>query len=105
MKAERFRATLVRASAAILVTSLTLNICSATIVFSDGFGDGDRDNNGLDSGATATNPSDVGIPWRLTDGNSAVTFQAVDDTAGIGSGNALQLFNTSSNNRPTVGHF
>jgi hypothetical protein len=78
---------------------------SAAIVFTDGFGDGDRDNNGLDSGATATDPTDVGIAWLMTDGTSAVNFKAIDDSAGIGTGNALQLNNTSSNNRPSVGHF
>jgi hypothetical protein len=91
--------------AAALCASLFAGGASAGIVFTDGFGDGDRDNNGLDSGATATDASDVGIPWLLTDGTSAVTFAATDDTAGIGNGNALQLFNTASNNRPTVGHF
>jgi hypothetical protein len=80
-------------------------ISSAGIVFTDGFGDGDRDNNGLDAGATATDATDVGVPWLLTDGNSAVTFKATDDSAGIGTANALQLFNTASNNRPAVGHF
>jgi hypothetical protein len=90
---------------AILLAATCVQAASAAIIFTDGFGDGDRDNTGLDAGATATDPSDVGIPWLLTDGTSAVTFQAVDDTAGIGNGNALQLFNTSSNNRPTVGHF
>jgi hypothetical protein len=84
---------------------LSFTIASAAIIFSDGFGDGDRDNNGLDAGATATDPTDVGIPWYLTDGTSAVTFVATDDSAGIGSGNAMQLFNTGSNNRPSVGHF
>jgi hypothetical protein len=81
------------------------SVARGAIIFTDGFGDGDRDNNGLDSGASVTDATDVGIPWLLTDGNSAVTFKAVDDSAGIGSGNALQLFNTSSNNRPSVGHF
>jgi hypothetical protein len=77
----------------------------ASIIVSDGFGDGDRDNNGLDSGAIATDPSDVGIPWLLTDGTSSVNFKAIDDSAGIGTGNAVQLNNTASNNRPSVGHF
>jgi hypothetical protein len=74
-------------------------------LLSDGFGDGDRDNNGLDAGATATDPLDVGVPWLLTDGTSAVNFRAIDDTGGINTGNALQLNNTGSNNRPSVGHF
>lgn len=85
--------------------ALSSSLASGGIIFTDGFGDGDRDNNGLDAGAVATDSSDVGIPWLLTDGNSAVNFKVVDDNAGIGSGNALQLNNTGSNNRPTVGHF
>jgi hypothetical protein len=96
---------LIAHAGAILLAASCFQAASAAIIFTDGFGDGDRDNTGLDAGATATDPSDVGVPWLLTDGTSAVTFLAVDDTAGIGNGNALQLFNTASNNRPTVGHF
>lgn len=105
MKAILFRTSIVRFATAVLIASLAFNAASAAIIFSDGFGDGDRDNNGLDAGAAVTDASDVGIPWLLTDGTSAVNFRAIDDSAGIGSGNALQLNNTGSNNRPTVGHF
>ncbi len=105
MKAILYRTSIVRFATAIAVTSLALNAASAAIIFTDGFGDGDRDNNGLDAGAAVTDATDVGIPWLLTDGTSAVTFAAVDDSAGIGNGNALQMFNTASNNRPSVGHF
>src|SRR4051812_12699913 len=87
-------------AAVALATSLSYNSASAGIVFTDGFGDGDRDNNGLDTGALVTDPLDLGIPWLLTDGTSAVTFRATDDSAGIGMGNALQLNNTGANNRP-----
>jgi hypothetical protein len=59
----------------------------------------------LDTGADLKKSEDVGIPWLLTDGTTAVTFRAIDDSAGIGSANALQLNNTGSNNRPAVGHF
>jgi hypothetical protein len=92
-------------AAVALATSLSYNSASAGIVFTDGFGDGDRDNNGLDTGALVTDPLDLGIPWLLTDGTSAVTFRATDDSAGIGMGNALQLNNTGANNRPALGHF
>src|SRR5215212_7885013 len=95
----------IRLATAILVASCSFNVASAAIIFSDGFGDGDRDNNGLDAGAAVTDATDVGIPWLLTDGTSAVNFRAIDDSAGIGNENALQLNNTGSNNRPTVGHF
>ena len=105
MNATFFRTSIVRFATAIAITSLVFHAATAAIIFSDGFGDGDRDNNGLDAGAAVTDASDVGIPWLLTDGTSAVNFRAIDDSAGIGSGNALQLNNTASNNRPTVGHF
>ena len=108
MSMYRFHKRWVRAcaaTAATLILAASATTAPAAILVQDGFGDGDRDNNGLDAGATATDPADTGIPWLLTDGTSAVTFQAVDDSAGIGAGNALQLFNTASNNRPAVGHF
>src|SRR4051812_37104951 len=98
MSVNCFRKHLVRASAATaaaLIIAASAATAPAAILVQDGLGDGDRDNNGLDAGATATNPLDVGIPWLLTDGTSAITFQAVDDSAGIGAGNALQLFNTA----------
>src|SRR6266496_4435371 len=96
---------LVRACAAALIATAASANAAVVMSVNDGFGDGDRDNFGLDTGATATDPSDVGIPWLLTDGTSAVTFRAIDDTGGINTGNAMQLFNTLSNNRPSVGHF
>jgi hypothetical protein len=105
MKSINIRLLITGAVAAISIASFSYHPATAAIIFTDGFGDGDRDNNGLDAGATATDPSDVGLPWYFTDGTSAATFRAVDDSAGIGSGNALQLHNTGSNNRPTVGHF
>jgi len=92
-------------SAAALIISAFAATAPAAVLVQDGFGDGDHDNNGLDTGAAVTDPLDAGIPWYLTDGTSAVTFRAIDDSAGIGTGNALQLFNTASNNRPAVGHF
>jgi hypothetical protein len=106
MSIRPFPKHLVRACAAsLMIAAFAATAAPAAVLVSDGLGDGDRDNNGLDAGAAATNPADIGIPWLLTDGTSAVNFQAVDDSAGIGTGNALQLFNTSSNNRPSVGHF
>src|SRR4051812_41287179 len=108
MTATGFRTSIIRiirASVTICVTLFSVHLATAALIVSDGFGDGDRDNNGLDSGAVVTDATDVGVPWLLTDGTSAVTFKVVDDSAGIGSGNALQLYNTGSNNRPSVGHF
>src|SRR5690349_14412090 len=105
MIATGYRTFTTRACALLFVALLSFSPLSAAIIFTDGFGDGDRDNNGLDAGAVVTDPTDVGVPWLLTDGTSAVNFKVVDDSAGLGSGNALQLNNTGSNNRPTLGHF
>ena len=101
--AKTLRASVAFAVAGLLSVATTRGVVITNV--NDGFGDGDRDNNGLDSGATATDPLDVGIPWLLTDGTSAVNFRAIDDSGGINTGNALQLNNTGSNNRPAVGHF
>ena len=105
MKCITTRTLIVRSVAAICAATFTYNAATAAILFTDGFGDGDRDNNGLDAGAVVTNAADVGVPWLLTDGTSAVNFLVVDDSAGIGNGNALRMFNTGSNNRPSVGRF
>jgi hypothetical protein len=65
-------------------------------LLSDGFGDADRDNNGTtESGMTATDPADVGTAWWRHQSGS-LTLGIVDDSAGIGSGLALQLTPTSS---------
>jgi hypothetical protein len=106
MSIKSFRRHLIRAcavGAVGLIASAAPRGASAATIFTDGFGDGDRDNNGLDAGATATDATDTGLAWYLTNGTSAITLAATDDSAGIGSGNALQLFNTASNNRPVVG--
>jgi hypothetical protein len=105
MIATGFRTSIASALTPVFLALLSFNPLSAALIVSDGFGDADRDNNGVDGAAVVTDPTDVGVPWLLTDGTSAVTFAASDDSAGIGSGNALQLFNTGTNNRPTLGHF
>ena len=103
------RARTLRVSVAFVAAGL-LGIAGAargvviTNLVTDGFGDGDR-NNDATTETAPTDVTDVGIPWYLCAGTSAVTYAATDDSAGIGNGNALQLFNTSSNNRPTAGHF
>ena len=105
MTGRQIRKALVRAGVLALFASFPLG-ASAGVLFTDGFGDGDRDNNGLDAGATATDAADVGIPWYLVAGTSAVNFQVVDDSAAsAANGNALQLNNTAANNRPSAGHF
>jgi hypothetical protein len=105
MRVDRLRAILVRACASLLLASLPAATASAGILFTDGFGDGDRDNNGT-AEAPVTDPSDVGVAWFYAGGGtSAATLAAIDDSAGIGNGNALQLFNSGSNNRPIAAQF
>jgi hypothetical protein len=94
-----------RALSAACVVALSSAVASGGIIFTDGFGDGDRDNNGLDAGAAATDPTDVGVPWYGVGGTSSIVHTVVDDSSGIGTGNALQLHNTGSNNRPHVAPF
>ena len=89
MKSQN-RTFLLACAAAACAAFFSFSPASAAIIFTDGFGDGDRDNNGLDAGAAVTDATDVGIPWLFTDGTSAAVFSAIDDSAGIGSGNALQ---------------
>ena len=58
-----------------------------TNVVTDGFGDGDRDNNGTTEVA-ATDALDVGVPWYYAgSGTSNAIQKTVDDSAGIGNGN------------------
>jgi len=104
MRVQEGRSRVVRTCAALIVSAITFCGASAAIIASDGFGDGDRDNNGIVE-TPAVDATDVGIPWFLCAGTSSVNFKAVDDSAGGATNtNALQLNNTASNNRPTVGH-
>jgi hypothetical protein len=104
MRVDRLRTLLVRACASLVLTAIPA-VASAGIIFTDGFGDGDRDNNGT-AEAPVTDSTDVGVPWFYAGGGtSAATLAAIDDSAGIGNGNALQLFNSGSNNRPIAAQF
>jgi hypothetical protein len=109
MSNRGLRANTLRASIAFVAAGL-LSVGAArasviTNVATDGFGDGDRDNNGT-AEVAATDPTDVGLPWYYAgSGTSSAILQSVDDSAGIGNGNALQLFNSpGQNNRPIAGH-
>jgi hypothetical protein len=98
--------TLLRNCATVSILTLACASVRAGTIFTDGFGDGDRDNNGTTE-TPATDTTDVGVPWFWAGGGvSSAVLQAVDDSAGIGSGNALQLSNSpGQNNRPIAGHF
>lgn len=57
----------------------------------DGFGDGDRDNDGTPEGAVE-DAADVGLKWYAIEGSSPPpkpTFTVVTDPTGLNSGNAL----------------
>src|SRR5438034_9344248 len=102
VRGEKMRSSLqfalVRACAALTVCALSSATAPAAVVFTDGFGDGDRDNNGTTEVAP-TNIADIGVPWFYAGGGTSNSIlQAVDDSAGIGSGNALQLFNSPAQN-------
>ena len=100
MAIRPFRSHLFRACAATVAALVLTASAHAVILVSDGFGDGDRDNNGLDPGAVVTDPTDVGIPWLRTD--RLLGFRVVD--SGF-DGNVLEAYNTASSQWAGVGHF
>lgn len=81
----------------------------ASILF-DGFGDGDRDNDGIADGPVE-NPADVGAAFYTARSNSSITVGVASDAtvagapAEIGSGNALDVVSTTTSNRPLVANF
>lgn len=74
------------------------------VLVSDGFGDGDRDNDGVAEGPV-TDAGDVGQAWYFARGSSAVTVSVADDGAGIGSGNALDLVSDTASSRFLISNF
>src|SRR5437870_1840032 len=93
-----WRAGLARAGAALLLATLPVTAAHAAVIVKDGFGDGDRDNNGT-SETAATDATDVGVPWYYAGGGTSnAILKAIDDSAGIGTGNALQLSNSTGQN-------
>ena len=91
-----------------LGTALLTAPAWAAPVFTDGFGDGDRDNDGNLEGPVQ-DASDVGVPFYIANGSSSSNSPAVtivDDSAGIGSGNALSVNgNGSSSSRRIIAGF
>lgn len=69
-------------------------------VSSDGFEDGDRDNDGSPEGAV-NDATDIGFAWYLSEGTSDFTVGVVDESGvgGIGTGNALNPLATTTNTR------
>ena len=83
--------------ALLLAALVSAGTASGQILVSDGFGDGDRDNDGVADGPV-TDAGDVGQAWYLARGTSSITIGVADDSAGIGTGNAfdLSMMDTSS---------
>ena len=77
-------------------TALAALLClpaAGDTVASDGFGDGDRDNDGT-AEAAATDASDIGLVFVRSSGSKSSDSPAVtviDDAKGIGDGNALSV--------------
>ncbi len=83
---------------ALLLGAFIVAQASATSVFFDGFGDADRNNDGTLEGIVDAN-NEVGPAWWFARGTSGVTLTIDDDSAGIGSLNAIHLDTTTSRTR------
>ncbi len=77
------------------VAVLSLSVCvvgpvsaDPVVLLADGFGDGDRDNDGRRV-ERVENRDDVGAAWFAARGTSDMTISIADDTNGIGRGNTL----------------
>ena len=90
-----------RAAAAAAVALATLVWAApapATVIVTDGFGDADRDNDGVTDGAAATDPADVGLKWTIIGGFTSGDVPepkpeptiVADDTV-LGGGNSMHL--------------
>lgn len=81
-----------------LVGVLFATPASAVTVFFDGFGDADRDNDGTLEGTVDAN-NEIGPSWWFARGTSGNTLTIDDDSAGIGSLNAIHMDTTTSRTR------
>ncbi len=90
--------------AMIIATLMAAGTASGQVLVSDGFGDGDRDNDGIAEGPV-TDVSDVGQAWYFARGSSAITLSVADDAGGIGSGNALDFVSDTASSRFMISNF
>ena len=78
---------------ALVIVGVAGGAATADVSIFDGFGDGDRDNNGVTDGGGVDDASDVGINWYgiggFTSGGDPKPELTVGTDAGLGSGNAL----------------
>lgn len=77
---------------ALVIVGVVGSVATADVSIFDGFGDGDRDNDGVLDGS-ANDPADTGINWYgiggFTGGGDPKPDLTIDNDAAIGSGNAL----------------
>ena len=69
-----------------------------TFASEDGFEDGDRNNDGVLEG-DLNDAEDVGFAWYQSRGNSSFETDVIDESAGIGTGNAFSLFSLTTSTR------
>lgn len=79
-------------------------VAQPVTLISDGFGDGDRDNDGTLDGP-ATNPTDTGSAWYYARFTSGADVSVVDDSSGIGFGSALDVITSTDFTRPFAAAF
>ncbi|MEM1184233.1 MAG: GC-type dockerin domain-anchored protein [Planctomycetota bacterium] len=74
------------------------------VLLSDGFGDGDRDNDATLDGV-ATDPGDTGAAWYYARFTSNATVDIVDDTGSSGFGSAFNVQTATTFTRPFAAAF
>jgi hypothetical protein len=88
-------------SALAVITTFAGASFAAPVTITDGLGDADRHNDGATDGSAFTDAGDTGIKWLAMEVKNDLTpnpdFSIVDDSAGIGSGNAVFIEQTGSN--------
>jgi hypothetical protein len=89
-------------AASTLAASATFGQVTELIV--DGFGDGDRNNDGIADGPV-TNASDVGAAWYLARADSNVSVGVANDVGGINQGGALDVLTMTDSTRAVAAKF
>ncbi|MEZ6190943.1 MAG: PEP-CTERM sorting domain-containing protein [Phycisphaerales bacterium] len=88
-------------SALAVMTAFAGASFAAPVTITDGLGDADRNNDGTTDGSVVSDAGDTGIKWLAMevkqDSSPNPDFSIVDDSAGIGSGNAVFIEQTGSN--------
>jgi hypothetical protein len=110
------RATAWRCGSGWLAIALTIGAWAGTAgaapinVLTDGFGDGDRDNDATLDGPVE-NAADVGAAFYTARASTNIAVSVASDTAAagapveIGTGNAMKVLTSTTSNRPIVANF